>query len=128
MQPEIEQAITNAGAMALATTGIHGVNVVPVSVVKVMGGEIHLFNFFMHKTVDNILVEPQVAFSCWQGLAGVQIKATAIYVTEGALFDEAVIEMGERFPERTLGGVIVLKPTAIFDCSADAEKSGIHME
>ena len=127
MKTEIEQAITGASAMALATTGVHGVNVVPVSVVKVVGDTIHLFNFFMHKTVDNLVSAPEVAFSCWQGLSGVQIKATATYVTEGALFEEAVSEMLERFPTRTLGGVIVLEPSAIFDCSADAEKAGVQL-
>ncbi len=127
MQESIKEAITSASAYALATVGPHGVNVVPVSVVEVVGDEIHLFNFFMHKTVDNLCTDQQVAFSCWNGLSGVQVKAIAAYVTEGELYEAAVDTMKTRFPERTLAGVIVLKPVSVYDISADAEKAGVQL-
>jgi predicted pyridoxine 5'-phosphate oxidase superfamily flavin-nucleotide-binding protein len=124
MDQTIIDQIINADARALATTGPHGVNVIPVSVVAVNDGHIHLYNFFMGKTVENLIAEPTVALTCWKGLAGVQIKATAGYLEEGDVFDAAKEEMLTRFPDRTLSGVIVLTPTVIFDVSADSTKAG----
>jgi predicted pyridoxine 5'-phosphate oxidase superfamily flavin-nucleotide-binding protein len=114
----IQTAVREAEARALATTGPHGVNVVPVSVVHVTDEAIHLYNFFMGKTVENLLVEPAVALTVWKGLSGVQIKATASYVTSGEVFEAAVATMKVRFPERTLSGVIILTPMSIYDTSA----------
>ncbi len=114
----------NAEARALATTGPHEVNVVPVSVVAVRDGNIYLYNFFMKKTVENLQTEPLVALTCWTGLVGIQIKARAHYLTGGEVFAEAVREMKVRFPDRTLAGVIELTPAMIFDVSADSERAG----
>lgn len=124
MEQIIIDQVLNAEARALATTGPHGVNVVPVSVVEVEEGSIRLFNFFMQKSVENLLAEPEVALTCWSGLEGVQVKATAAYLTEGELFAAKVAEMKERFPSRTLAGVIELTPTAVFDVSADSGRAG----
>lgn len=120
LTPEIQSQISDAEARALATTGPNGVNVVPVSVVNVTNTEIHLYDFFMGKTVVNLQAEPQVALTAWSGLSGMQVKATATYVTNGDVFAAAKTEMRERFPERTLSGVIVLTPTAVYDISAGA--------
>ena len=114
----IQTAVREAEARALATTGPHGVNVVPVSVVNVTDETIHLYNFFMGKTVENLLAEPVVSFVAWKGLSGVQIKATASYVASGELFETVAATMKVRFPERTLSGVIILTPTSIYDTSA----------
>lgn len=128
MLPEaITNVVTTATARALATCGPHGVNVVPVSVVDVDEGCIFLYNFFMGKTVDNILDQPDVALTCWTGLEGVQIKAAAVYHTSGARFDRAVVTMKERFPDRILSGIIALTPTAVYDVSAGAN-AGTKLE
>lgn len=127
MEQSIIDQVINADARALATYGPQGVNVVPVSVVEVVDGGIYLYNFFMGKTVENLLVEPQVALTCWKGLEGVQVKATATYVTDGELFTSAVVVMRERFPARTLSGVIALTPTAVFDVSADKNRAGTEI-
>lgn len=118
---DIKTHIEDAEGRALATTGPHGVNCVPVSVVKVLDDTIHLFDFFMGKTVENLKTEPEVALSCWKGLCGVQVKATASYVTEGEVFEAAKIEMKSCHPDRVLSGVIVLEPSAFYDISAGAE-------
>ncbi len=118
MDTLVRDSILTAEAKALSTVSDEGVNVVPVSVVEVVGEEIQLFDFFMKKTAENIIKNPGVALACWKGLCGVQIKAIARYETEGSLFSEAVASMKERFPERTLKGVIILKPERIFDISA----------
>lgn len=117
----IIEAITGAEAKALATSGPEGLNVVPVSVVELHGNAIHLFDFFMDKTVKNLLVEPTVALTAWAGLSGVQVRATATYSVDGEIFTAAEVKMKEQFPERTLRGVIILMPTAVYDISAGAE-------
>ena len=118
MTTDIAETITNAESRALATTGPHGVNVVPVSVVEVVGDEIHLFDFFMNKTVANLKADPAVTLTAWSGLVGIQVKAVANYQAEGELFETSVPQMKVRFPDRILSGVIVLRPTDIFDISA----------
>lgn len=124
LTPAITTTLTTAEAKALATTGPHGVNVVPVSVLEVADDTIYLYDFFMGKTVENLISEPAVALSAWSGLAGVQIKATAAYQSDGAVFEAAVPAMRERFPERTLRGVIALTPTTVYDVSANTEQAG----
>ncbi len=124
MDQTIIDQIINADARALATTGPYEVNVVPVSVVSVEEGIIYLYNFFMKKTVENILTEPLVALTCWKGLAGIQIKANAVYMTEGDRFEAATEEMHTRFPDRTLSGIIALTPIRVYDISADSTRAG----
>lgn len=115
MKDRIKSVLDNATANALATTGPHGLNVVPVSVVEMKEDEIHLYDFFMNKTAENLQIEPIVALTSWSGFIGFQIKAEAIYEVEGAVFEEAVVNMKNRFPERTLKAVIRLKPIAVYD-------------
>ena len=117
--------IKSCDAYALATTGPHGVNVVPISVVEVKGDEIHLYDFFMRKTADNIKSEPEVAFVGWRGFSGLQIKARAVYETAGEVYEKAVTEMKERFPDRTLAAVIRLTPTAVYDVAPGAGKDNL---
>ena len=123
---EIQNQITNADARALATTGPRGVNVVSVSVVAVTAEAIYLYDFFMGKTSENLQAESSVALAVWSGLVGVQVKATAEYVTTGDMFDAATTEMLERFPDRTLRGVIVLTPQTVYDISA-GETAGTQL-
>ncbi|MCA9356661.1 pyridoxamine 5'-phosphate oxidase family protein [Candidatus Nomurabacteria bacterium] len=118
---DIIDALQNAEARALATTGPHGINVVPFSVIDVSETEIHLFNFFMSKTVENLKENKTVALIAWSGLAGIQIKGEADYVESGEMFDSYTKEMKERFPERTLHGIITIKPSYLYDVSAGSE-------
>ena len=120
MHERIRRIIIASDAHALATAGPHGVNVVPVSVVELIDDEIHLYDFFMQKTAENLQAKSQVALTCWQGFRGVQVKAEAVYDTEGEVFDEAVALMKERFPDRTLRAVIRLTPTVVYDISPGA--------
>lgn len=124
MDQTIIDQILNADARALATTGPHGINVVPVSVIEVEAGIIYLFNFFMDKTVANLTVNTAVALTCWKGLEGVQLKGTVSYLTSGDRFEEKTKTMRERFPTRTLSGIIALTPAAVFDVSADKNRAG----
>jgi predicted pyridoxine 5'-phosphate oxidase superfamily flavin-nucleotide-binding protein len=120
--------LETAEAKALATTGPNGINVVPVSVIVVTETEIHLFDFFMNKTAENIKVESAVALTAWTGLEGIQVKAIAEYVASGEVYEAAVTTMQEQFPERVLKGVVVLSPQAVYDISADRERAGIQLD
>lgn len=123
MNREIQSIIENSDSYALATVGEGGVNVVPISVVTIEGDEIFLYDFFMKRTADNILLEPRVAFIGWKEFVGVQVKATAVYENTGDIFETAVTQMKQRFPDRTLKALIRLTPTAIYDVAPSADST-----
>ena len=106
--------------MALATSGPEGLNVVPLSVAAVHNDEVLLYDFFMRKTRKNLQTNPQATLACWNGFSGLQIRAAAKYETDGELFQAAASEMAERFPERTLYGIIRLTPEAAYDLAPGA--------
>lgn len=125
MKQVIQNKIEGATSMALATNGPHGLNLVPISVWEVHGEEIFMFDFFMAKTAENIKVDPTAAITCWRDFVGLQIKVNAVYETAGEEYDAAVIRMKERFPDRTLSGLIRLTPTAVYDVAPGA--NGINL-
>ncbi|USN92655.1 MAG: pyridoxamine 5'-phosphate oxidase family protein [Candidatus Nomurabacteria bacterium] len=125
MKQDIQKIIKDFKSATLATTGPNGLNVVPISVVEVCGEEIHLYDFFMRKTAENVKAEPRVAFACWHDFVGLQIKADAVYETEGEDFERAVAEMKKRFPDRTLSGLIKLTPVEIYDVAPEASADNI---
>lgn len=127
LQPNIADFILSADSKALATNGPAGLNVAPVSTVKIHDGKILLVNYFMNKTLTNLLENPDVSLACWSGLVGYQIKATADYLTEGEVFDSTKAWIAEILPDRTVKGVILLEPTVIFDLTAGAENSGAQL-
>jgi len=114
---KVIETLTTATAKALATTGPDGVNVVPVSMIKVNDDSIWLFDFFMDKTTINVAANSTVALTAWTDMVGVQIKAEAEYVTKGTLFEEATAWVKTQNPERVTRGLLVLTPTAVFDIS-----------
>ncbi|MCA9359253.1 pyridoxamine 5'-phosphate oxidase family protein [Candidatus Kaiserbacteria bacterium] len=122
---DLIESISGAEAKALATCGPEGVNVVPVSVIKVSEKEIILYDFFMDKTVKNLQIDPDVALTAWSGLVGLQVKAKADYQTEGGLYQSSVEEMKVQFPDRTLRGIIVLRLTHVYDISAGASAGNL---
>lgn len=117
ISPAVTTLIETATSKALATYGVHQLNAVPVSMLKVNGDNIWLFDFFMKKTAENIQDKPEVALCCWTDMRGVQIKASMEYITEGPDFDEAVAWVAANNPSRVVKGLLVLSPTAIFDIS-----------
>lgn len=125
---QVTDALLHADGKALATRSADGVNVIPVSMIKMTGGTIWLFNCFMGKTVENIVNDPRVALTCWKGGEGYQIKATASSVTDGPLFEEARQFVSEVNPKRILKSLLVLEPTEIFDVSPNTERAGKRVE
>ncbi len=117
MEKHIEQFILSADAKALGTHKDGDLNVVPVSSVKIVDDKIWLINYFMDKTLENILSNNNVALVCWRKMMGYQIKGTVSYITEGEDFDRAVVWIKSVLPERIVKGLIILTPKEIYDVS-----------
>ena len=117
MEKHIEKFILEATSKALATQGNHGINVVPVSTIRVVDGNIWLINYFMDKTLHNISYNKNVALVCWSKMMGYQIKGEMEIVTDGKNFDEAVMWVGKILPERVVKGLLILHPKEVFDVS-----------
>jgi uncharacterized protein len=117
MESHIEKFIVSADSKALATYSKGGLNVVPVSSIKVVDSKIWLINYFMDKTLANILENNNVALVCWRKMIGYQIKGPVSYETEGENFNLAVDWIKQILPERVVKGLIVLDPKEIHDIS-----------
>lgn len=117
IEKHIEDFILSADSRALASYSNGNINVVPVSSLKVVDGNVWLINYFMDKTLSNINKNPEVSLVCWRKMMGYQIKGGVEYKTEGEDFDSAVAWIKEILPERVVKGLIILKPREIFDIS-----------
>lgn len=117
MDTHIEQFLLEATSKALATVGENGINVIPVSTIRVVDGDIWLINYFMDKTLQNIKDNKNVALVCWLKMMGYQIKGEAEVFSEGEKFEQAVKWVKEILPERTVKGLLILHPKEIFDIS-----------
>ncbi|MCA9354145.1 MAG: pyridoxamine 5'-phosphate oxidase family protein [Candidatus Kaiserbacteria bacterium] len=125
MKKKLQEVIMGAQSMVLATTGPHGINVVPVSVWQLIGNELFLYDFFMHKTKENVQTDEAVAVACWRDFVGVQLKGIATYETHGPAYEAAIIQMKERFPDRTLHGLIRVTLTEVYDVAPGANTENI---
>ncbi len=121
---EIIIQIENADHKALATFGRGGVNVAPVSVVKLVGDTIWLHDFYMGKTIENLKENSGAALAFWRGFSGVQVKGDVVLENEGARFEAAKAWIGEHYPDRTLRRLLVLYPQAVFDLSVGTKTMG----
>lgn len=121
---KIVHLIEIASGKALATYAPECLHVVPVSKIKVVDNKIWLVNYFMGKTIENIMQNPAVSLACWHGLEGYQIKGEVEYVTAGEIFTAMVEEAATEFPDRVVKGVLVITPQELFDVSATADRPG----
>ena len=120
LEPDVTSFLLSATSKALATISADGsINVVPVSSIRVKDGRIVLVNYFMEKTLDNILAHPEVALVAWKDMIGYQIKGMAHYETSGMLFDEIVTWVNETIPGRVVKGIILITPTELYDIAPD---------
>ncbi len=115
MESHIEKFILSAESKALATCIDGSPNVVPVSSIKIVDGKIWLINYFMDKTLANILENRSVALVCWKKMMGYQIKGKVSYETSGVNFDLAADWIKKILPERVVKGLIILEPEEIHD-------------
>lgn len=112
----IENFLLKAESKALATLSLGGViNVVPVSTITIKDGKIILVNYFMEKTLENIISNKNVSLVAWTKMMGYQIKGTIEYITEGDVFDEVVVWVKEILPDRLVKGIIAITPVEVFD-------------
>lgn len=113
---DIAKFLLNAESKALATNGVDGINVVPVSTVKVVDGHIWLVDYFFGKTRENIQKNPNdIALTFWSGLSGYQVKAHSMYQTEGVNFEATVAWIAKLHPERKVKGLLILEPRKVYD-------------
>jgi len=98
----------------LATATQDGVpNAVPVGAKKVLDDEtILISDQFFNKTLENLIANPRVAITFWEGHEGYQIKGTAAVETTGQRFEETARWIDEKsaragFPLKSKGAVIV---------------------
>ncbi|MEK7639042.1 MAG: pyridoxamine 5'-phosphate oxidase family protein [Patescibacteria group bacterium] len=117
LSPALKACLESASAKALASNGKAGLNVVPVSMLKVNDDSLWLFDFFMDKTALNIKENPEVALTCWNTMIGAQMKGTVTYVESGDVLAAGVAFVKEQNPARVVKAVLVFTPTAIFDIS-----------
>jgi len=113
----IADAILSAESKALATIGKHGLNVVPVSTVRVVDGQIWLMNYFFKKTRENIMEQPRAALVCWKGFEGYQIKGSVEYAESGDTFEKAKAWVTEHVPNRVLKGLFIIEPEETYRVS-----------
>lgn len=125
MNTHIEQFVLHADSKALATTGLHGVNVIPVSSVKIVDGKIWLVNYFMDKTIENIKADPRVSLVCWTDMAGYQIKGIVQYAEDGSAFEDAKAWIHDILPDRTVLGLLIITPTETFDIAPVKDSSTV---
>lgn len=122
LSAKVQAAFTDASARALATNGPHGINVVPISMARMTDEAIWVFDFFMGKTMENMIVDPEVAISCWSGLRGVQIKGEVTIHANGPIFEEGAAWVKENGgADRVTRHVIVIRPKHVFDVSAGVD-------
>jgi predicted pyridoxine 5'-phosphate oxidase superfamily flavin-nucleotide-binding protein len=114
MNKQTEAFLLSAESKALATYG-ESLNVVPLSSIKIVDGKIWLINYFMDKTISNILKNPSVSLVCWTDMIGFQIKGTVEYKTDGEDFDHAAAWIHDILPDRVVKGLLVLIPQDIYD-------------
>lgn len=117
---EVTDLLLTADAKALATHGPHGLNVVPVSTIRVVDGKVWLINFFFKKTIENILAEPYVSLVGWKGFDGFQVKGSSQYDTSGPQFEEAKTWVAQKLPDRVVKGLLILTPEEIYNISPTA--------
>lgn len=113
---EMRTLLKETDVWVLATADRNGIpNAVPILFAKLMGNDrLLLVDNFMKKTVDNIVVNTNVAVSVWKDKTGYQFKGKAKIETSGANF-----EAGEKMVkainlELTPKGIVLVDIDSIY--------------
>lgn len=121
MEDNVKKFLLVADSKALATYADGDINVVPVSTIMVESDEIWLVDYFMNKTIKNILQDENVSLTAWKDLFGYQIKCKAKYETGGEKFEKVVAWIKGILPERIVKGILVLTPKEVFDIAPNKD-------
>jgi len=124
MENYVEKMLLSADAKAFATYSEGNLNVIPVSTIKIVDGKILLVDYFMEKTVENVLKNDSVSLVCWKDMKGFQIKGICDYLTSGEHFDETVEWAKTEHPDRTVKGVLLITPSEVHDIAPDKTSGG----
>ncbi len=111
----ITEVIKFSEQKVIATTGVAGINVIPLSMVEVVDDHIIIYDCFMSKTRENLATKHTVAMGFWSGFVGVQVKGEAEYHKDGPWFEQSIPKLAKMHPDRTLVGVIVVTPSEVYD-------------
>lgn len=112
---EITEFMKKAEQKVIATDGVAGINVIPLSMVEVINDRVVVYDCFMSKTRENLVTKQKVAMGFWTGFDGVQVKGVAEYYKDGEWFLQSVPKLAKMHPDRILIGVIVVTPEAVYD-------------
>lgn len=114
MTKRIRELFEKVPTAIFATATTQGApNAVPVGAKRVLDDStILISDQFFNKTLENLLANPSVAVSFWEGHEGYQLKGTATVETTGARFEETARWMEERsskagFPLKSKGAVVI---------------------
>ena len=116
-QDAIKLLTNEQTSKALATNGSQGLNVVPVSTIRIDEGKIWLIDYFFGKTKDNVVENSKVSLVGWNGFDGYQVKADAQYLTQGAEFEKAKAWIGQILPSRVVKALVLLTPDEVHSVS-----------
>ncbi len=124
---QVVDTLLGADAKALATGSNGDINVVPVSAIRVVGDKVWLANFFMNKTAKNVVLNPKASLVCWKGGEGYQLKVDVAYMEDGPEFEEAKLWIAKIAPQKSIKGLLILNPWAIFDVSPIKDRAGMQI-
>ena len=120
MNERMQEIFNKQQIIALATTTREGEpNVVPVGAKRIIDEEtIIISNQYFKKTLANILENPRVALTFWDGSEGYQIKGTVKVETSGPIFEETAVwvDLRGKAMNRPLKskGAVILKIDEIY--------------
>lgn len=86
---------------------------------KIIEDKIVLVNYFMEKTLENILSNDNIALVAWSEMAGYQVKGKVEYRTSGDTFDMVTNWIRETIPGRVVKGILIIEPAEVYDISPD---------
>lgn len=114
MTKRMKELFEKVRPVALGTSTPDGTpNVVPVGAKKILDDEtILISDQFFNKTLTNMLINPKVTVTYWEGHEGYQLKGTVTIETTGQRFEETaewIEEMSAKagFPLQSKGAVIL---------------------
>ena len=122
---EMKEILEKARVPVVATATKEGKpNAVPITFTRVISDdEILIMDNFMHKTRQNIQVNPQVAVSIWdmESKKAFQFKGRARVESAGKTFDEGVQWVRSKSPKLNPRAAIIVKVNEIYVTTAGPE-------
>jgi len=118
---DMKEAFGKMKIFPVATASKDGTpNVVPIGVVELINDDtIWITDNFMHKSLENLKVNPKIALYLWgPEIKGCyQIKGHATLKTGGGDFDEMKAKINAKNPAMPARSLIIVKITDVFECT-----------